>query len=157
MVADDGAAMQAVAADPEIWAVHPANDRWQTPAFTRFFDDMLASGCALTITETASGRVIGASRYDRLRCLDGEVEIGWTFLERAHWGGITNRAVKRLMISHALRHFTSAIFIVGEENGRSRRAMEKIGGRLIPERYFNFTMSGVPTRHVVFAVDQPLP
>ena len=157
LVADDWDALFAVASDPEIWAVHPAHDRWQGDIFRAFFDDALAKGGALAITETATGRIIGSSRYDRLRCRDGEVEIGWTFLERAHWGGATNRAVKRLMIGYAFRHFTSAIFLVGEENGRSRRAMEKIGGRLIDGRDENFVMAGVASRHVVFSVNQPLP
>jgi hypothetical protein len=31
-----------------------------------------------------------------------EVEIGWTFLASSHWGGATNRGVRRLMLDHAL-------------------------------------------------------
>lgn len=156
LAADDWAALFAVASDPMIWEVHPAHDRWQEPVFRRYFDDALASGGALAITFADSGRIIGSSRYDRTRVEPGEVEIGWTFLSRDHWGGTVNRAVKRLMIGHALAHFAQAVFYVGAGNIRSRRAMEKIGGRLLEGRSIDFPMAGVPTAHVVYAIGEPL-
>src|SRR6476620_6935396 len=131
---DDFDALFAVASDPLIWEVHPAHDRWQEPVFRRFFADALASGGALVAEDPATGEVIGSSRYDRGRAGPGEVEIGWTFLARRYWGGALNRAIKRLMIAHALESFERALFFVGEGNVRSRRAMEKIGGVLIDRR-----------------------
>ncbi len=151
----DWPALFAVASDPLIWAVHPAHDRWQEPAFARFFADALTSGGCLVIRDRASGAVIGSSRYDRTRVEPGEVEIGWTFLARAYWGGATNREVKKLMIGHALHSFDSTVFYVGEDNIRSRRAMEKIGGELLVGRTPVFEMAGTATRHVVYAMRQP--
>lgn len=153
----DWADLYAVAADPLIWEVHPAHDRWQEPVFRRFFDDALAGGGALAVRLGAEGRMIGSSRYDRQRVEPGEVEIGWTFLARDQWGGATNYRMKQLMIAHALTHFDRAVFYVGEGNIRSRRAMEKIGGVLLLQRRPMFAMAGVPTPHVVYAVDRPLP
>lgn len=152
----DWDALFAVAADPLIWEVHPAHDRWQEPVFRRFFADAMASGGCLVIRDLASGAVIGSSRYDRARVEPGEVEIGWTFLGRAYWGGRTNREIKTLMIAHALRWFDAAVFYVGAANIRSRRAMEKIGGALLADRVPVFDMAGVPTPHVVYAVREPL-
>lgn len=150
-------ALFAVAADPLIWAVHPAHDRWQEPVFRRFFAEALAGGGGLAIRDAVSGGIIGSSRYDRTRVEPGEVEIGWTFLARDHWGGATNRRVKRLMIGHALASFAAAIFYVGATNGRSRRAMEKIGGLLLPARTIDFPMAGaVPSPHVAYAIREPL-
>jgi RimJ/RimL family protein N-acetyltransferase len=154
--ADDWEALFAVAADRLIWEVHPAHDRWQEPVFRRFFADAMASGGCLVIRDRASSAVIGSSRYDRSRVEPGEVEIGWTFLARAYWGGVTNREIKTLMIAHALRWFDAAVFYVGETNIRSRRAMEKIGGELLVDRVPVFAMAGVPTPHVVYAIRQPL-
>ena len=148
----DREALFAAAADPLIWAVHPAHDRWQRPVFDAFFDQSLASGGGLVARDPASGAVIGHSRYDTGRAGPGEVEIGWTFLVRAHWGGATNRAMKRLMIAHALQGFGRVIFVVGEDNGRSRRALEKIGGRLTP-RVLDAEMAGRTMRHVIYAID----
>jgi len=57
-----------------------------------------------------------------------EVEIGWTFLARSHWGGLYNGEMKRLMLQHAFRFVDSVLFLVGPDNHRSQRAVEKIGG-----------------------------
>ena len=157
MLESDWPAQFAIAADPQMWAVHPAHDRWQKPVFRAYFDDNLASGGALTIRERATGVVIGHSRYDLRLVEPGEIEIGGTFLARRCWGGTVNRAVKALMIAHALTGFDRVVFYIGETNIRSRRAMEKIGGRLLPDRRVEFAMSGVPTSHVVYAIDAPLP
>lgn len=156
LLPEDFGALFAVAADPLIWEVHPAHDRWQEPVFRRFFAEALAGGGALAVIEADNDRMIGSSRYDRTRVEPGEVEIGWTFLARDHWGGATNLRVKRLMIGHALTHFEQAVFYVGADNGRSRRAMEKIGGTLLPGRTIDFAMAGTPTSHVVYAISEPL-
>jgi N-acetyltransferase len=156
LMAEDWAELFTVAADPGIWEVHPAHDRWQEPVFRRYFDEALASGGGMVITRHSDGAIIGASRYDRSRVEPGEVEIGWTFLARTYWGGATNREVKALMIDHALTGFDRCVFYVGESNGRSRRAMEKIGGQLLPGRHYDFPMANGVSRHVVYAIDAPL-
>ena len=144
----------AVAADPLIWALHPAHDRWQEPVFRRFFDDALASGGALVASDPQTGAIIGSSRFDTERAEPGEIEIGWTFLARSHWGGPTNAAMKALMIGHALGHFDRVIFLIGETNLRSRRALEKIGGTLT-DRDYTTEMAGGPVRHVIYRIDRP--
>jgi len=153
--AEDWLELYAVASDPLIWEAHPAHDRWQEPVFARFFYEALASGGGLVIRDRAGGEMIGSSRYDRTRTKPDEVEIGWTFLARAYWGGETNREIKRLMIAHALRWFRTTVFYVGEDNIRSRRAMEKIGGELLPGRTIEFDMAGKATPHVVYAMRRP--
>ena len=133
----DFEALYAAARDPLIWALHPERTRHERDVFQRYFDGAIASRGAFAIIDRATGRIIGSSRYCNLR--PGEVEIGWTFLERAYWGGAYNRELKRLMIEHALRFVPRVVFVVGEHNHRSRRALEKIGARLVgrmaaPER-----------------------
>jgi len=129
-VADDWDPLFAVAGDPLIWAMHPARDRWQEPVFRAYFDEALASGGSLTIRDRASGTVIGASRYAFHDPARDEIEIGWTFLARTCWGGAHNRELKRLMLDHIHRFVGSTVFVIGAENLRSRRAIEKIGGIL---------------------------
>lgn len=150
---DDWAALYAVASDPLIWAVHPAHDRWQEPVFRRFFDDALASGGAWVAIDPATNNLIGSSRFDRTRAEPGEIEIGWTFLARRYWGGPTNAALKSLMIGYALTQFDRVIFLVGETNLRSRRAMEKIGGLLTNREHFAEN-AGTMVRHVIYAIDR---
>ena len=152
---EDFETLFAVASDPLIWAVHPAHDRWQEPVFRKFFDDGLASGGMLVAIDRATGAVIGSSRYDFGRAEPGEVEIGWTFLARSHWGGRYNGEMKALMLDHALASVERAIFVIGEANGRSRRAIEKIGGRLLDRRH-EVEMAGKSAVHVIYAIDRPL-
>ena len=151
---DDWDALYAVASDPLIWAVHPGHDRWQEPVFREFFANAMHHRGALAVIDKASGAIIGSSRYQGLDDADGgSVEIGWTFLARAYWGGSTNRELKRLMLSHALASVARVDFRVGEDNVRSRGAMVKIGGRL-SERTEVAEMAGKPVRHVIYEIDR---
>ena len=151
--ADDFDALFAVAADPVIWAGHPAPDRWQPAVFRRFFDDALASGGALVVIDPLTGAMIGSSRYDFTRVEADEVEIGWSFLARAYWGGSANAAVKAMLLRHALAAVERVIFIVGEGNIRSRRAVEKIGG-VLSDRSLDVQLGPDIVRHVVFVIDR---
>jgi N-acetyltransferase len=149
----DWDALFAVASDPLIWAQHPAHDRWQEPVFRAFFDDALANAGALVALDAATGDVIGSSRFQGSEVADGgSVEIGWTFLARSHWGGTYNREMKRLMLAHALASVAEVRFLVGETNWRSRRAMEKIGGRLTDREDVRTMADGTFVRHVIYAI-----
>jgi RimJ/RimL family protein N-acetyltransferase len=128
--ADDWDEMFAAASDPLIWAGHPAKDRYTEPQFRKYFDGALESGGALTIIDKASGRIVGCSRYHDYRPEESRVEIGYTFLVRACWGGAVNGEVKRLMLAHAFRFAETVQFAVAADNLRSRRACEKIGATL---------------------------
>jgi RimJ/RimL family protein N-acetyltransferase len=147
----DWDALHAVASDPLVWAVHPAHDRWQEPVFRAYFDGGIASGGALTILDRASGAVIGSSRFDNWNETADEIEIGWTYLARAYWGGAYNREIKRLMLDHIHRYVGIVVFTVGEGNIRSRRAMEKIGGVLRPETVERM-MAGEMKPHVIYEI-----
>ncbi|HEY7064168.1 MAG TPA: GNAT family N-acetyltransferase [Chloroflexota bacterium] len=120
--------LYAVAADPLIWEQHPSPDRYQEPAFRVFFQEALASGGALLATDSQAGQVIGSSRFHGYNEAEREIEIGWTFLARSHWGGSYNGEMKRLMLQHAFRFVDRVVFRVGTHNLRSQRAMERIGG-----------------------------
>ena len=151
---DDWPALYAVASDRGIWAGHPANDRWQESVFRTFFEDGLVSGGMLIARDRTSGAVIGSSRYDFARAGPAEVEIGWTFLARSHWGGRYNGEMKRLMLDHAFRFVDRAIFLIGETNIRSQRAIAAIGGRLTDRRE-EAMLNGRPVVHLIYAIDAP--
>jgi N-acetyltransferase len=116
-----------VASDPLIWEQHPDKSRSQPDRFRVFFQQALDSGGALLASETTSGVVIGSSRYHGYDEAADEVEIGWTFLARSHWGGQYNGEMKRLMLEHAFRFVERVVFLVDPTNYRSQRAVEKIG------------------------------
>jgi RimJ/RimL family protein N-acetyltransferase len=124
----------AVAADPLIWEQHPDTNRHEEENFQLFFREALASGGALTVIDVSTRLVVGSSRfhgYDKER---SEVEIGWTFLARSHWGGIYNAQMKHLMLQHAFGFVNCVVFLVGLRNLRSQRAVEKVGGVRVGSR-----------------------
>jgi RimJ/RimL family protein N-acetyltransferase len=128
IAAADWPELFAAGSDPEIWKVHPASDRYTEPQFRKFFDGAVASQMAFVFVDRATGRLIGSSRYYGYDPERSEIEIGWTFIARSHWGGGANREVKRLMLDHAFTFVDTVVFWVGEENWRSQGAMTKIGG-----------------------------
>ncbi len=123
-----------VASDPLIWEQHPEPDRYRLDVFQAFFQESIASGGALIIHDAQSQEVIGSSRFYGFDEKQSEVEIGWTFLARSHWGGRYNRELKRLMLDHAFRFVGSAIFYIGPANIRSQHATLKVGGIREPNR-----------------------
>lgn len=150
--ADDWPALFAAASDPGIWAGHPAHDRWQEPVFRAFFEDGLASG-GMLVAETSEGAIIGSSRYDFSRANPGEVEVGWTFLVRGHWGGTANHVMKALMVGHALESVERVIFLIGDTNIRSRTAVSRIGASLT-DRQMTAQLSTGPVIHLFYAIDR---
>jgi N-acetyltransferase len=126
--AEDFDDLFAVASDPLIWEQHPSSDRYKVDVFKEFFRQAMESGGALVAIDLRDGRVIGSSRFNGYDETQGEIEIGWTFLARSHWGGVYNREMKRLMLQHAFRFVDRVIFLIGPQNLRLQRAMEKIGG-----------------------------
>ena len=129
-----------IASDPLIWEQHQDNQRYTLEGFTNFFERAMQSRAALKILSKEGKEVIGSSRYKLISQKEGVVEIGWTFIARKYWGGKYNRAIKRLMINHALVHFKKVVFYVNEKNTRSRRAMEKLGGILIDNGQASWTL-----------------
>jgi RimJ/RimL family protein N-acetyltransferase len=132
--AEDFHDLYPVAADPLIWEQHPIKDRYKEEVFKVFFREALESGGALIAIDSKDGQVIGSSRFHGYDKEKSKIEIGWTFLARSHWGGIYNREMKQLMLRHAFRFVNSVIFLVGPQNVRSQRAVEKIGGVRVGSR-----------------------
>jgi RimJ/RimL family protein N-acetyltransferase len=132
--AEDFPDLYAVAADPLIWEQHPVRDRYREEVFKEFFREAMESGGAFVALDSKTGRVIGSSRFHGYDEGRSEIEIGWTFLARSHWGGVYNGEMKQLMLRHAFRFVESVIFLIGPQNLRSQRAVEKIGARRVGSR-----------------------
>jgi RimJ/RimL family protein N-acetyltransferase len=134
LAADDWEGLFAVAADPLIWEQHPARDRYQEAVFREFFREALETGSAFVVIDQKTDRIIGSSRYFGFDPEQSVVEIGWTFLARAYWGGNYNGELKRLMLDHAFRFVERVVFVIGVTNFRSQKAVEKIGGVRVARR-----------------------
>jgi RimJ/RimL family protein N-acetyltransferase len=151
---EDFDALFVAASDPLIWEQHPESDRYTRDIFQNYFDGAIDSKGAFAIIERKAGRIIGSSRYCNLKPAESEVEIGWTFLERKYWGGSFNRELKTLMLDHAFRFVDRVVFVVGENNMRSQKALEKIGATFLRKEQ-RPTPDGSLARNVVFVLDRP--
>lgn len=147
---EDFDALFAAASDPLIWEQHPASDRHQEEVFREYFREGIESGGAFVVIDKDSGEIIGSSRFLGYDEAVSEIEIGFTFLARPYWGGAFNREMKDLMLRHAFKFVRHVVFVVGEQNFRSQRAMEKIGGRRIQPR-----VDKKGRTNVVFQIDGP--
>lgn len=125
---DDYADLFAAASDPLIWEQHPESDRYTEEKFRRYFEGAIRSGGAFAVIDRKTRRIIGSTRYHGHDPAKSEIEIGWTFLSREHWGGRYNREMKLLMLEHAFRFVERVVFLIGPNNIRSQCALEKIGG-----------------------------
>lgn len=145
--------MFAAASNPEVWALHPASNRYTEAEFRQFFEAAIESGSAFSFVDQQSGLVVGSSRYFGYVAAISEIEIGWTFLAKEYWGGSYNSEVKRLMLEHAFKFVDTVVFWVGETNWRSQKAMEKIGGvrrKEIQQR----TLGGDNHGHLVYEIQK---
>ena len=154
MRANDWTDLYSVASDPLIWEVHPARDRHKEERFREYFEEGLQSGGALVAIDRKTDKIIGASRYYWYGPEQRELEIGWTFLARSHWGGVYNAEMKRLMLDYAFKFVDRVIFLVGIGNVRSQRAMKKIGG-ILTDRHVQRTLHGLTSEFVVFEIRRP--
>ncbi len=154
LLEQDLEALYLVCADPLIWEQHPTPDRYKRPNFEKFFLDSMLSKGALKIIEAKTGKIIGSSRYYDLNAKEDSVAIGYTFLARQYWGGVYNRELKKLMLDHVFQTFRRAIFHVAEANTRSRKAMTKIGGKVISTMERTPPGFTKPIPYLVFAIDR---
>jgi RimJ/RimL family protein N-acetyltransferase len=150
---DDWSSLFRVASDRLIWEQHPAHDRYQEEVFKEFFREALESGGAFVVIDRQTQKIIGSSRYFGFDPGKREIEIGWTFLARSHWGGKYNGELKRLMLDHAFKFVDSVVFLIGPTNLRSQRAVENIGGVLIERR--KKTIQGKAVEQVAYQIKKP--
>jgi RimJ/RimL family protein N-acetyltransferase len=155
LVPEDWDGLFAVASDPKIWEQHPSFNRYQPDVFRQFFQDALDSGGALVAIDRVTQRIVGSSRlvwHDRP---NRTIEIGWTFLARTHWGGRYNGEMKRLMIEHAFGFADRIVFVIGPDNRRSRKAIERIGATLTERRERGTAADGRTIEPVVYEIRRP--
>lgn len=137
--AEDFDGLYAAAADPGVWAGHPAADRYRRPVFRKYFDYLLDAGGTLAIRTDPGERIVGCSRFYTSPDIGEEIAVGFTFLTRDLWGGDANMSVKRLMFGHAFESFDAVWLHIAPDNVRSRRATEKLGAGLIDIGAFRLT------------------
>ena len=144
----------AVASDSLIWEQHPESNRYEEEVFKVFFREALQSGGAFVVVDHMTQQIIGSTRFYGYDPETSEIEIGWTFLAREYWGGQYNREMKSLMLNHAFKFVENVVFLIGEKNIRSQKAIEKIGAirvGIVTRAYGNHP----PAPNVKYVIKKP--
>jgi RimJ/RimL family protein N-acetyltransferase len=116
----------ACAQDREVWAVYPYS--MLDEHFDAGLDRRLASSDWVVFTIRRGDRVVGTSCYISVDPRHRTLEIGGTYYVPEERGTGLNRAVKQLLLSRAFAcGFDRVQFNIDTRNGRSMRAVEKIG------------------------------
>ena len=155
LTSEDWDDLFSLASDPLIWEQHPESDRYKEGVFKVFFSEALGSGGAFVIIDKKNQKIIGSTRFYGYDPEKSEIEIGWTFLARKYWGGRYNRELKQLMLDHAFKFVENVIFYVGENNIRSQKATEKVGGvrnGMVKKTYGNRP----PSLNIRYIIKRPL-
>lgn len=125
--------LYSIASDPLIWEIHPSPDRYKEENFRPFYEAAVASKSAFLIYESKTAELMGTTRFYEYNPEERSVAIGYTFLGRKFWGGVYNRAIKKLMLDYAFQYVDSVFFHVGVCNYRSQKAVQKLGGIIVRE------------------------
>jgi N-acetyltransferase len=109
--------------------------------FDRWFDLALASETEVPFVVCVDGVPAGSTRYLNIEPMHRRAEIGWTWLERAHWGSGANLETKYLLLKNAFERcgLMRVEFKTDARNLRVRGALLGIGG----------TFEGIFRKHMV--------
>lgn len=122
------------AADRELFRFTPqAPPEWSVEGFEREIAQTTAlpGVVAFAIVLNATGRAIGRTTYMDIRPTQRGLEIGRTWIGRAHQGTQVNPEAKFLMLRHAFEHLEPQAvrvqFTTSGSNLHSQRAIAKLG------------------------------
>lgn len=129
----DTDALRPLVFDEDIWRYMPTkiSDEQDLQTWIRTVGKGFANGTRYTfiIIDRTTGQVAGSTSYGNISAPDKRLEIGWTWLSRDFRGSGINRHCKYLLLQHAFEVLgTERVELKTDvQNGRSRRAMQKIG------------------------------
>lgn len=127
--------LEELATDQRIWEFYPV-DGSKPQQFAAILEKAMAekqkgTQYPFVIIDKRQNKLIGSTRYLDIQPLHRKLEIGFTWLLPEYWGSGLNKACKLLLLQHCFETL-SAVRVqlkTDENNKRSRRAIEKIGGR----------------------------
>jgi RimJ/RimL family protein N-acetyltransferase len=127
--------LEALAADKRIWQyyVYDGSDgnRLRVVLNAALVDMLNGIQLPFVIFLKREKRLIGSTRFMDIQPLHRKLEIGSTWLHPDYWGSEANLECKLLLLTYCFEKAgTSRVqFKTDENNIRSRKAIEKIGGK----------------------------
>lgn len=127
-------ALETLARDKRIWQFYPI-DGTNTEKIGSAFSEALterANGNQLpfVIFHKSANKLIGSTRFLDIKPAHRKLEIGWTWLHPDYWATAVNLECKLLLLTYCFEQLkTVRVQLKTDENNlRSRKAIEKIGG-----------------------------
>ena len=125
----------AAAGNKDIWTWYSYNGL-DTDVLIRHFEEALehrATGeeYPFAVIDKSSGKVFGTTRYMKMNKEHRNLEIGWTWYNPDYWSKGYNEECKLLLLQYAFEQLQAVRvqIVAWEKNMRSRKAIERIGGR----------------------------
>ncbi|AZA76364.1 N-acetyltransferase [Chryseobacterium sp. G0186] len=122
------------ASDKELWELIPT-DCSDKALFYQNYEHALSEREAgnqypFVIRHKQTGQLIGSTRFFEIYPSDRKLEIGWTWIIKKFWGTSINLESKLLLLTHCFEVLkTNRVQLKTKDNNfRSRKAIEKIGG-----------------------------
>jgi RimJ/RimL family protein N-acetyltransferase len=129
------AELEALAKDPKIWEFY-VFDGTDAVTFMNVFTDALQERALGTrypfvIFHKEQQKLIGSTHFLDIQPKHRKLEIGSTWLHPDYWATKVNLECKLLLLTHCFEtlHTARVQLKTDENNLRSRKAIEKIGGR----------------------------
>ena len=128
-------AIQAAATDGELWKLFftsvPSPENTQSWLEQALEMQRQQKAIPFVIRETASGQIVGATRYCNIDHNNRRLEIGYTWYADRVQRSALNTECKRLMLSHAFEVFDciAVEFRTDWFNRRSQAAIERLGAK----------------------------
>jgi RimJ/RimL family protein N-acetyltransferase len=123
-----------VASEKKIWSFLPLDcsvaENFQTVYSEALEERNNGNQYPFVIALRSTGALIGSTRLLDIQPAHRKLEIGWTWMHPDHWGTAVNLECKLLLMSFCFEQL-KAIRVqlkTGDNNLRSRKAIEKIGG-----------------------------
>ncbi|HEX4850999.1 MAG TPA: GNAT family N-acetyltransferase, partial [Puia sp.] len=127
--------LKSIAADKKIWQFY-VFDGSEPGKFEKVLESALEEKVnknqyPFTIILRSSGKVVGSTRLMNIQPEHRKIEIGFTWFHPDYWGSAVNIESKLLLLTYCFEKLTAVRvqFRTDENNIRSRKAIEKIGGK----------------------------
>ena len=127
--------LESLAKDKRIWQyyVYDGSDvnRLRSVLKGALIDMLNGTQVPFVIYLRREKRLIGSTRFMDIQPLNRKLEIGSTWLHPDYWGSEVNLECKLLMLTYCFEKAGAlrVQFKTDEDNKRSRKAIEKIGGK----------------------------
>lgn len=127
--------LESIAKDKRIWQhyVYDGSDvnRLRSVLKGALADMLNGTQLPFVIYLRREKRLIGSTRFMDIQPLNRKLEIGSTWLHPDYWGSEVNLECKLLMLTYCFEKAGAlrVQFKTDEDNKRSRKAIEKIGGK----------------------------